>query len=558
MQRTITSVISLIYAVGVTVVLFAACRGEGTVIAQLPPPGINEPPPGSPPELPREFVELPPASANSPTRLLSQGDDLQRAIDSAVAGDVIALAPGAIFKGPITLPKKSGDGWITIRTKIPDGVFPMRGVRVDPSRASLMPIIESSSGSAITADEGAHHYCFVGIHVRPQPGTFLYTLIALGANETSVEDLPHHIVFERCYLHGDPKVGGRRGIALNSRYTAVVDSYLSDFKEQGADSQALCGWRGLGPFCIINNYLEGAGENVMFGGGDPTIINLVPSDIEVRHNHFSKPLTWRIGDPSYQGVPWTVKNLFELKNAQRVLIDGNVFEYNWLHSQNGFAILFTPRNQDGGAPWCTVRDITFTNNILRHSGSGMNVSGSDDNHPSEQTKRIRIANNIFVDINGSPWGGAGRLFQLLCGLADVTIEHNTAFQAGDVTYADGAPNTGFVFRNNLAPVNETGITGRGVVAQDALTQYYPGAVFVKNVLAGAKATSYPAENFFPPAFDALFVDAAAGNYRLKPNSSYKNAGTDGKDIGADIDAVEAALIGDARDSGPRRRAAGGK
>ena len=49
-----------------------------------------------------------------------------------------------------------------------------------------------------------------------------------------------------------------------------------------------------------------------------------------------------------------MKNLFELKNAQRVLIESNVFEYNWAESQNGFAILFTPRNQGGGrrGPWC--------------------------------------------------------------------------------------------------------------------------------------------------------------------------------------------------------------
>src|SRR5439155_6309552 len=99
-----------------------------------------------------------------------------------------------------------------------------------------------------------------------------------------MEDLPHHIVFDRCYLHGDPTKGARRGIAMNSRYAAVIDSYLSDFKEVGADSQAIDGWNGPGPFKIVNNYLEGAGENVMFGGTDPSIADLVPSDIEIRHN----------------------------------------------------------------------------------------------------------------------------------------------------------------------------------------------------------------------------------------------------------------------------------
>ena len=39
------------------------------------------------------------------------------------------------------------------------------------------------------------------------------------------------------------------------------------------------------------------------------------------------PLSWRIGDPSYAGTEWSVKNLFELKNARRVLVDGNIFQW---------------------------------------------------------------------------------------------------------------------------------------------------------------------------------------------------------------------------------------
>ena len=30
------------------------------------------------------------------------------------------------------------------------------------------------------------------------------------------------------------------------------------------------GWNGPGPFLIENNYLEAAGENIMFGGNDPS------------------------------------------------------------------------------------------------------------------------------------------------------------------------------------------------------------------------------------------------------------------------------------------------
>ena len=53
----------------------------------------------------------------------------------------------------------------------------------------------------------------------------------------------------------------------------------------------------------------------------------------------TKPLTWNPNDPSYAGKHWTVKNLLELKNAQRVTISGNQFENNWLDAQVGFAVL---------------------------------------------------------------------------------------------------------------------------------------------------------------------------------------------------------------------------
>ena len=60
-----------------------------------------------------------------------------------------------------------------------------------------------------------------------------------------------------------------------------------------ADSQAINGYNGAGPFTIENNYLEAAGENVLFGGADPAVTNLVPSDIVLRRNHLFKPLEWR-------------------------------------------------------------------------------------------------------------------------------------------------------------------------------------------------------------------------------------------------------------------------
>jgi hypothetical protein len=132
---------------------------------------------------------------------------------------------------------------------------------------------------------------------------------------------------------------------------------------------------------------------------------VVPSDIEIRGNHFRKPLSSRIEDPSYAGTPWTVKNLLELKNARRVLIEGNLLEHSWGMGQVGFAVLFTVRNDGGQAPWAVVEDVLFANNVVRHAAGGVNIHGYDNHHPAQWSQRIAIRNNLFEDVDGRMYPG---------------------------------------------------------------------------------------------------------------------------------------------------------
>ena len=496
----------------------------------------------SKPELPRVLVETAAVPVTGKTIALRAGGNLQSALDTARPGDAITLPAGASFRGPFTLPKKAGDGWIVVQTEAALRL-PPAGTRVTTADAALMPRLEAADGSVIVAAPGAHHFRFVGIEMRPTQGTFLYNLVELGDRESRAEATPHHIIFDRCYLHGDSGKGTRRGIALNSGHTAVIDSVLVDFKESGADTQALCGWNGPGPFAIINNRLEAAGENVMFGGGDAYIPGLVASDIEIRGNLFTKPLAWKAGTPGFQGTTWTVKNLFELKNARRVLVDGNLFEHNWAQAQSGFAILYTVRNEDGRVPWAAVEDVTFTNNVVRGVGSGVNILGRDAGPPGKSglTRRLRFANNLFEDI-GKEGGGAGILFQVLDGAADVVIEHNTALQAGSIIMAEGTPHERFVFRDNIVLHNEYGINGSGTASGSSTLQaYFPQAIVKGNIIVGGSAARYPAGNAFPPSQDEVgFQDAARDEYSLAPKSRFRSTATDARDPGVDLLALRKA------------------
>lgn len=492
------------------------------------------------PQLPRVFVDT--TYDGKPARKIIQvpaGSDFQDALFQAQPGDVIELDAGASYVGNFVLPEKPGSEWIQVRSSASDKRLPSQGVRITPQQSDLLPrIITPNDKPALTAISGSHHFRFTGIEFTIGPTVRnCYNLILLGAEETSVKDLPHHLIFDRVYIHGRPDARLRRGIALNSAFTAIIDSYISECHESDADSQAIMGWNGPGPYKIVNNYLEAAGENTMFGGADPLIPDLVPSDIEFRRNHCHKPLRWRSGSSDYQGRHWSVKNLFELKNAQRVLIQGNTFENNWADAQNGAAILFTVRNQDGSAPWSVVQDVTFTDNIIKNSASVFNLLGIDDNNPSQRSRRFFISNNLITGIDGKKWGGGSGAFIQIGEVPDVTVAHNTVQHTGNAVFADRGPSRRFVFTDNIVFHNEYGIIGDDHgVGNDSIRHYFPDGIIKKNVFIAGKSADYPDENYFPVTWnDVKFADAPNSDYRLSDSSPYKNASTDGRDIGHDPD-----------------------
>ncbi|MEP6796104.1 MAG: T9SS type A sorting domain-containing protein, partial [Saprospiraceae bacterium] len=450
------------------------------------------------------------------------------------------LQAGTIYTGPFTLPAKTpGTEWIYIISSAYSSL-PEPCTRVSPADADNMPklVVSAGNGGTINTASNAHHFRFVGIEFTPVANNFVYNIIYIGNGETEADKLPNNIVFDRCYIHGDPAAGSRRGIGMNGSYISVIDSYISDCKEDGADSQALACWSSTGPLKIVNNYLEGAGENVIFGGSDPSIPNAVPSDIEIRYNYFFKPLAW-------MNESWDIKNLLEFKNARRVLVEGNHFENNWPNAQSGFAFLITPRNQNNTAPWSVDEDITIRFNIFDNIAQGINISGYDSPNVSQRTSRLLIQNNVW-HVTNLGMGGDGRLFQVLNGPTDVIIDHNTGFCTNAYLVSDGNPKTDFfVFTNNIITHANYGFIGSGTgTANTTLAMYFnPNWVVAKNVDIGGSATNYPVGNYFPSNIAAVgFANYAGGDLHLASTSAYKNAGTDGKDLGADIDSIGIASI----------------
>lgn len=467
-------------------------------------------------------------SADSSTIQVKAGGDLQAAIDKARYGDVIVLEAGATYKGPITLPFKEGasDQYITITTSNPGGIA-KENERINPLvHAKAMPkIVAPDSSVAVSTAERAHHYKFIGIEFSPAADSrYLYNLIDLGKTDyKSLSQFPHHLIFDRCYVRSTGLNKARRGFGLNSGDTTIINSYIAGFAGEGDETQGICGWNGPGPYKIVNNYIEGGAQNIMFGGADPAVPNLVPAGIEIKRNYLYKPAEW-FGKA-------TIKAMIELKNGRNVTIDGNVLESGGLIG----AFVLTVRNQNGSAPWSTLEDIIITNNIVRHSNTGFSILGRDDTHPSQQAKRIRIANNLLVDI-GPDYAA---VFMVGCCADTLTVENNTVQQTGNIMTCYGVPNSNFVFRNNIIQFNSYGF----VCPVNMLSPDSRGNIIADNK---AQIPGYPANipkgSFVVSSFDQIgFVDFANGDWRLGPQSKVKGKGSDGKNPGVDFDALGAAV-----------------
>jgi hypothetical protein len=544
------------------------------------------------PTLPQTFnTEYP--TQTGQIRTVNSGQDIQAAINAALPGDTIMLQAGATFALASTLhlvaKSNPNQQWIVIRSAStmfdPGGAVPP-GTRVNGTDTAqtgqMAKILAPSTGPVIKTDQSsgtliAGYYRLVGLEITADPAVGDVTnLVELGsATETVAANQASFVTIDRCYIHGgSDTLNYRRGVALNGSYVAIIDSYFSNFHDVNTDAQAASGWNGPGPIQVVNNYLEAATENLIFGGSDPAIQNLIPSDIEVRRNFMTKNTAKR-GASGY-----TVKNVFELKNAQRVLLDGNILEYSWEDGQVGYLMLMTSRNQSGGCPWCVVRDVTVTNNIFRHGTGLLQILAFDDTHPSGQMQRVAIRNNLTDDVNSS-WfkptncqpgfacnsvkylliRGGGSPTKSSVGATDLTFDHNTFIgeMSHMVVFGDNLSTTtyqtiqGFQFTKNLikrkANANAAyGIEGVGVSSPGtaALNAYAPGYIFTDNGIGNVTASQYPTGNQYPDltTWEGQFVNyngGVGGDYHLIANNIYAQAGNG--DVGADLTAIDNAING---------------
>ena len=532
---------------------------------------------------------LPPITINA-------NQDLQTALKSAVCGDVFNVDPQAVYdysKTGLVLPSLACDAqhWITIQTES-ISQLPNESTRISPAWAGVtsLPGRPAYSHPTVGGKPGVLHVMpKIILGAKPITGGVAVRLIGFEITRNTgggvVYELispnfgAHDFILDRVWLHGTSTDETNHGITLKDAYNVtVINSYLSDFhclSVSGAcgDSQAITGGNNEHPtyaIKIVNNFLEASGENILFGGGPS---GSVPSDIIIAYNDFFKPLTWNPKSPTYVPVtgsdgkphPWIVKNHLELKNAQRVLVEGNRIQNNWGgFSQNGYMVLLTPKNQAGAngtnvCPICATTDVTVRYNwgSFAAGWSVASCGASDNGGWPAGCKNYSFHDNIadhlqyancfmcgfFLKDQGSGYVSTAPPSVVL---SNVTSRHETLvsdgwlppppgykFNSNGLLVINGPPPnnptstpqvSNIIWGDNIFPTGNTGIMSAGGGPNNCATVTAPASPkkilancwvgtssFTTNVVMTATYVHgrvpipnlWPAGNFYPPSWTVV-------------------------------------------------------
>jgi hypothetical protein len=348
-----------------------------------------------------------------------------------------------------------------------------------------------------------------------------------------------------------------------------ADATTSRWNTEG--SSFMIGGQGPGPYVATNNWLEGAG--LMWHHDDGGGTAWIRGDYNYTRNTFKTPFKYMYGGSESDGLRYFLRQPLEWKSGRRISLFGNIFDGAWVEvTPASVFIALTSVAGEG------ITDVDLQSNTFMHGPGITNVPTLVDGGAvlTPPAVRFRFKNNLAWDIGSSaywvPQGGAnaptGWLFEGPQGGEDVTVDHNTI-----VGNTGRAPAIFWLFDTNVEGVKVTnnffyvssgtqGVTQDGGVPANACfnllgkaladCKFTPNYIWANNVMMSPDANQATVQSWWPSLHNYIPSDMSlntAGwlSYSKKDfhvTSKYcsgcSSPASDSRDVGADIDVLQAA------------------
>lgn len=535
--------------------------------------------------------------------------ELQAQIDAAATriGNTLIWLPSGFVSNRIRLRKHTAGtywtyiAWTGINTAQAEGVQANKDT-VASTHANA-PIIQSATATqtgAVWCDPGADYTRLVGIHFRATTGSPCYRLLYLQGTpdyntenaDTTVGYTPQWMIVDRCWIDGANTSRVVNGIVNNTREFACVNSVIDGIYFQGIENHGIVGYNGPGPWKIVGNAIEAASINFLCGGAVPRIDGLMTNDIEVRRNYWFKRISWNRNDPLvFDGITnKVVKNIFELKWGNRVLVEANYFENSpYGDNQKGAFLVWKVENSisdpqnppPGGGPiWLTTSNVTYRHNYAKNVAGAYEFQGVGFGGAiTTPLHRIHHYNNVVLRLagdklqylesgTGNRFSGRGMFFNN--GANNITIDHETiVLSVAETTEIWSTPimfsgptdesdiyinNNVFAWPMTSPPRDPAARSILGDGAQvvgppdnglNTFNAYVSNWTFDDNLMARTHLAQVnpPGSTYVATIAACGFTDIANDNCSLAVGSPGKGICADGSDAGCNLPVILAAISG---------------
>jgi hypothetical protein len=284
----------------------------------------------------------------------------------------------------------------------------------------MAKIVASKNAAALYFPEHSHHWRFIGLAVT-NGGTQFINNLADAASYNAYTTQPHHIEFDRCLMYPQELEGfdlnptpdhrntAARAIAINGSDITVKNSYLygfGGFYPNGTEltvSECVLTDVGVGPYRIVNNYLEAWYAQIFIGGADPDTANkaTIAAGATLTSARFSQVANLKVGD--LVAIQQGVGASRTMATGKVTAVEGNDVTFTPLRLTPG-VLAVTPPPAQAVALWngivpsnIEIRGNTF---YKRPEWKKWNMGSPKGVFEVKNAINITVEGNIFDGVGG--------------------------------------------------------------------------------------------------------------------------------------------------------------